>query len=260
MAFTDAHPKDAARIKIERAKEHAQELNRLVGVYIDSDPYTFTIKLDPDGTQRAILETYKPIPGRFSAIIGDIIHNSRSALDAVATYGGFVETNSIENLKFPIFSDSATFQKKAFNNFPDCPRTKRFIERLKPYERGDNSFTHSDALVMLNRLSVRDKHTSIIPMGAVVARAVVTPVSGWTDQPFEIVMESYSPVAESGEIFVWRATDPRFAGKQLNTQITLKVVLHGVETTPAINATSLLMHLVSVVDRVVGLAERRLYP
>jgi hypothetical protein len=73
------------RVKVERAKEHIRDLEAEVSSFLSTNPYMVGTKRDPQ-TRRLIyylVSVRNPSP-RISAIIGDVIHNLRSALDHLA--------------------------------------------------------------------------------------------------------------------------------------------------------------------------------
>lgn len=176
MTTDEPDPRLGPRAKIERAKEHLAEFDREIEAFIAGNPYEFAVHDDSDRTRHIILKSHKPIPLRFSTVAGDVLHNARSALDLLVTCAASLETKTLENLRFPIFRDRADFEKQAFKKgWENCPRTVRFVKLLKPYERGGGLGHHGHTLVFLNRLSNRDKHRLIIPVGTAAASAVVEP-------------------------------------------------------------------------------------
>ena len=72
-------------VKVERAKEHLRTLETEVRSYLASTPYVIGTRRDPE-SRRLIyfLVSVRPTPLKISAMLGDTIHNLRSALDHVA--------------------------------------------------------------------------------------------------------------------------------------------------------------------------------
>jgi hypothetical protein len=70
------------RLKIERADKHIDDLQTAVRSFLDSNPYEVAAKRDPD-TRKMIyyLSRVEPVPAVLPAIVGDIIHCLRDALD-----------------------------------------------------------------------------------------------------------------------------------------------------------------------------------
>lgn len=259
MTIGDIDPRCGPRAKIERAEEHLAEFYRLVNAYIADEPYKFVRHIDSDGTGHLVLESHKPIPIHWCAIIGDIVHNCRSALDSLISLSAGLEANTSENFSFPIFRHRADFEANGLNKLRKygCPNTIRFVQRLKPYERGYDLGNPSNTLVLLNRLSVRDKHRLIVPVGTAAGYAVVTPKPGF-GEPFKLVPPE-NTFMEDGEIIISISPrDPNFAGKDFDTQVTAQIRLGGIEPIPPIGAPSYLSHIVKIVGRIVDIGERRL--
>lgn len=259
MTIGDIDPRLGPRAKLERAKIHLAEFNRLTKAYAASDPYNFVRHIDPDGTHHLVLESHQPIPIDWCPIIGDIVHNCRSALDFLISLSAGLEASTSENFRFPIFRHRADFEARGLDKLRKygCLKTISFVQRLKPYERGRDLGNPSNTLVLLNRLSVRDKHRMIIPVGTAAGSAVVTPKPVF-GEPFKLAPPD-NTFLEDGEIIISISPkEPNFAGKDVNTQITFQIRLGGIEPIPPIGAPSYLSHIVKIVGRIVNIGERRL--
>jgi len=73
------------RAKIERAKQHVLNVDGAARAFLDSNPCEGGTKRDPD-TRRVLhyLVRVKPAPVPLRLIVGDALHNLRSALDHLA--------------------------------------------------------------------------------------------------------------------------------------------------------------------------------
>lgn len=72
-------------VKANRAKEHIEALRHEVDTYRESEPY----RVVPEATEiqgrlAYRLDIKKPMPTAISAIIGDVVHNLRAALECLA--------------------------------------------------------------------------------------------------------------------------------------------------------------------------------
>lgn len=68
--------------KIERAKQHVNDLHRRVDEYVSSKPFQLRIRERSDPHDRLVyIEAQKPVPDDFALIVGDTVHNLRSGLD-----------------------------------------------------------------------------------------------------------------------------------------------------------------------------------
>jgi hypothetical protein len=120
---------------------------------------------DDDGQKEVLYcEVLRKPPSSLSLIIGDCLHNLRSALDNLAFELALTEAQGPlakeieDNSAFPI---QHVQTKKSKNNFErmtaGIPRkAKQAIADLQPYLRGEKYSTHP--LWQLNELSRRDKH------------------------------------------------------------------------------------------------------
>jgi hypothetical protein len=66
-------------IKIERAKTHIIELDAEISTFLATKPYRILEKVDPKLIYQ--ISHVAPVPGHIGAVVGDIAHNLRSALD-----------------------------------------------------------------------------------------------------------------------------------------------------------------------------------
>jgi hypothetical protein len=98
-------------LKLERAREHLQNLHAEIREWFEGDTYRYVPKLDPkSGKKRIYFEVLQDPPARFSLIIGDCLHNLRSALDSLIyelaiAYTGIdpLPEDRARELGFPIF-------------------------------------------------------------------------------------------------------------------------------------------------------------
>src|SRR5664280_1623832 len=78
---------DSVRLKLDRANEHADSLERIVTAWSKPQPYRFATEVeeDPDGSYlrlRYLIEVFRPLPSdTLSKVFGDCIHNYRCVLD-----------------------------------------------------------------------------------------------------------------------------------------------------------------------------------
>jgi len=79
-------PFNDARLKIERAKKHIDELNNELGKFLNRDFYRVTVEPDPQGgSPWIVFEIPNELPKHIGLIIGDAVHNTRCALDLVVS-------------------------------------------------------------------------------------------------------------------------------------------------------------------------------
>ena len=155
------------------------------------------------------LHIVEPIPEIWSANIGDIIHNLRSVLDALATSlviaNGHTSEAVMRETYFPIRHDEAGLADGSVLAFFQRagPAAEKLIRRLQPYRGGKGH-----AFWQLHRLDIIDKHRAIIPVGANLANIQTFPPgnSVYTGKP------TY-PLKEGDELFRSVFFEDHFDGK-----------------------------------------------
>jgi hypothetical protein len=159
-------PRDAMSVTLEdswtklaRGKEHLAALSQTCGEYLDTGPeITVEMYNDPDtgGVETRFLGEPSP-PTRIGAIVGDVVHNLRSALDVAAWQLAIANDEAAARKKrnqvsFPLADCAEEFKKphRALKFFSEPARA--VIERLQPYQPS------MEALGWLRALSNSDKH------------------------------------------------------------------------------------------------------
>src|SRR5918995_3001656 len=83
-------PKDrlaGVRLKIERARKHIRDLETETSAYLNSSPHPYQLRAEDDpatGDEVYRVRVLFPIPESIPLIVGDAVHNLRSALDHLA--------------------------------------------------------------------------------------------------------------------------------------------------------------------------------
>ncbi len=180
----------AIRVKVERANHHINDLESELQLFLDSDPYVVGAKCDLE-TRQVIyyLAIVTPVPPVIATITGDVIQNLRSALDHLAYHlvvVGSGDTGNFRHVYFPI-ADSADHYKASRDGKVRGMRQEAIdaIDALRPYGDGN------DALVLLNQLSVVDKHRLLLTVGMSFRAMNIGPFMEslmrklWTDSGFE---------------------------------------------------------------------------
>lgn len=156
--------------KFDRSRQHGRELASRIEEYLGSDPFSVLAVEDSGGDLVYRVQVNQSLPSQLSLLLGDAIHNARSALDYLAWQlviagGGTPDVNT----SFPI----ADSQEK-FNSI--CSKKLRgatigAIEAtgsLRPFGGGDDRFWR------LHKLDIEDKHHLLIPVGAAHASVNVS--------------------------------------------------------------------------------------
>lgn len=151
-------------VKLDRAKEHLVTLSTDVHAYLDSKPYAVEAKRAPD-TGRLIyfVAGVRPTPLRIPAVLGDAIHNLRSALDHLAYQLVWVGSGRkpSSHVYFPIADDRVKYIEQRRRQIKGAaPAAIATLDGLMPYKGG------SDALWRLHKLNIVDKHRVLLTAGS----------------------------------------------------------------------------------------------
>jgi hypothetical protein len=154
----------ASNIKIARAQKHLAELTAEIGAFVESRPARFEVEITgPIGLQNVTINFHfeRLPPNEFGAIIGDIIHNLRTALDLAAcalvrvTEGPAAD---VTNVYFPFCRRAEELdemiRRRDFHRAGD--QAVALLHRFKPYPGGN------DLLRGLHDLDIQDKHKALI--------------------------------------------------------------------------------------------------
>ena len=145
----------ASRVKVDRAKQFIHELQIELDSYTNRDPNTARLKGDNTTTDISADEM-SLVPG---AIIGDAVHNLRTALDLMASELARLNKRNAKTVYFP-FATSAYEYDAAItrNDFRKCGEDAVYLlKTFKPY-RGGN-----ERLRAIHDLDMQDKHTALVP-------------------------------------------------------------------------------------------------
>jgi hypothetical protein len=158
-------------MKFQRAREHAAELERRVREFLESTPFeVYEEEEQATGDLVTRVRVHRQPPPELSLIIGDIVHNARTALDHLAWQ--LVRANGVqpeEKTAFPIAWSKDSFPSYAKKCLKGVnKKTFAAVEELKPYRGGDERFWR------LHRLDIEDKHHLLIPVGAAHRNVVLS--------------------------------------------------------------------------------------
>ena len=156
--------------KIERAKEHIRDLESPIGRFeqVVSDGVVAYDESDT-GDRVFVARVPEQPPPRWSAIIGDAVHNLRSVLDLLVCELVRVHSGPsavTEQTGFPVNRDANGFKSGYHTKVDGAPNDAvRLIKELKPYKGGN------DTLWTLHRLDILDKHRLLL---TAVTRHMIT--------------------------------------------------------------------------------------
>jgi hypothetical protein len=183
---------EGVSLKLNRSRQHIAELENKSRNYLDSEPFRVIQSEEENGDLVWRIKIQKQVPLEFSAIVGDGVHNMRSALDLLAWQ--LVELNGgtpTRQTYFPISSKPpAEYDQELRRALGGASSAAfRFVRRLKPY-RGGN-----ETLGQLHALDITDKHRLILLVGAAHKHVVIKfkmPVP-WKSDPVDFPPIAMNP-------------------------------------------------------------------
>jgi len=171
-------PKPSFQLKLDRASEHLDALDRKVRAWVDGKPFSVIDEPDPEPPLEALtfhfrarrfrVERADDIPVDFAILIGDCLFNLRSALDHLALAlaraysarnGVTMTPKQVRGSAFPIFSRPMEVKDEEERIGCIDPAACAEIKALQPYHlKGDYA---SDPLWQIHELNCIDKHRSL---------------------------------------------------------------------------------------------------
>lgn len=155
--------------KFNRAKGQFDELRHEMDAFFNKEPSPhFSVgEFDLDAWEWVMrFQVREETPLRFGVILGDVVHNLRSALDHLICQVTLLDSDGnadCAKTQFPIASKSEQqFESMADHRIPDLsPEHRAAVKRMQPYNAGDKAPAHS--LAVLADLSNADKHRVVNP-------------------------------------------------------------------------------------------------
>lgn len=149
------------RLKVKRANQHITDLNREILAYSRKEPYRVIVDRDSEPGQQLLRVVQRfPMPAEWPLILGDAVHNLRSALDIMACdvmrYHGY----GVSSVHFPFAERAEDLETEILRRTVHRarPEVVNLFYQLKPYKGGDR------LLRAIHDLDVRDKHKLITPV------------------------------------------------------------------------------------------------
>ncbi|MEX0833417.1 MAG: hypothetical protein WD276_06035 [Actinomycetota bacterium] len=158
-----AHPLDGPWEKVERAEKHVADLQAEIQSWHDSEPYRLFAYDDPESGDKIFAVHVRAYPpARWGAMLGDVVHNLRAALDLLVYE--LLRKHDVEPTiqhAFPISDSAKEFESGGLRKVKGVgDEAVQLLKAIKPY-RGGN-----DALWELHQLDRRDKHRFLVPVGS----------------------------------------------------------------------------------------------
>ncbi len=176
---------DSLLVKVDRAYKHLIDLNteflRFLG---EGGPYKTFFKDDlKTGERTYYLRVLKELPLQFSALIGDVAQNLRTALDHLAWH--LVKSSPVtpkawdKDIYFPIFETAREYNSGKMRKIQGMTDSAiKAIDGIEPYYRPDGSAVtrigNGVHLFMLHEINKLDKHCVLVPILGVMVSHTIT--------------------------------------------------------------------------------------
>jgi hypothetical protein len=155
-------PLDGSWAKVERAVEHLRALDLGCKIFLETKPYYLAAEFEPEAERYALLLRVRaPVPIALSVIVGDFLHNLRSALDQAAWVLACRSTPAADlwaskvarSISWPFVDDPTKLESHGLGcRVADDARA--VLDRAQPYQQTPRT----RALGRLNDLWNVDKH------------------------------------------------------------------------------------------------------
>jgi hypothetical protein len=156
-----------ARLKVGRAKKHILDFDREDAAFFASDACSFSFIKDPKvGKSWFQFREHKPIPPNFPLIVGDAVHNLRSALDQMMwEIVSPLSPKRPDRVQFPICEKADRLEDAIKSREVQIAGKKVLdaIRKTEPYLGGKYD------LFWLDKLDIRDKHKIVIGVLPLIA-------------------------------------------------------------------------------------------
>jgi hypothetical protein len=222
-------------LRLERASEHMENLNAELQWWPKGDSYRFVVEADRNRGEYIVwVRLLREPSARLGVLIGDCLHNLRSALDnliydlVISYHGTPPPFEFVEHSEFPIFGPipmKAKHLKKRIGGID--PRAQTIIKCLQPSLRGNNYA--SDPLWVLYELSNIDKHR-------LIHTPIVTGDNIAIDAPDSVIaikgFEAGSSVKDGAEVARFSTKNFKL-GQEVNVKVHLTLGITFPESTVA---------------------------
>jgi hypothetical protein len=161
---------NGARLKIERANKHIADLQDTFEAFVKQHPHTLHIDNNASNGLIAVEVRFREsLPVSLALIIGDAVHNLRTALDhANWELRGLDGGTQGRSTKLPTGDNQASYEASCKGIQTPRSDTKDFFISLAVYKGGAG-----DALYALHLLDNADKHTVLVPVAGICSIPLV---------------------------------------------------------------------------------------
>jgi hypothetical protein len=151
-------------LRLARARMHAQGLGASVTEW-QGHPLSAHGEISEDRRQyKLVLDDFAVVPPveLWGMLIGDCVHNLRSALDNLCFGAARLKCDppaDPRGIQFPIFATREAYNGNAGRTLHQLPdEAVRLLDHFQPFQKGVADEIQKHALLMLQHLSNQDKH------------------------------------------------------------------------------------------------------
>jgi hypothetical protein len=203
------HPLSASDLKIQRARKHLIELETASAAFVSSRPVRFKVDtIESDGGRSFNFQMHMDaVPDELGAIVGDIIHNLRAALDLAAAEAVRSAGGDDKKVSFPFCDGEEDLDGmiKRRNFDKAGAEAVALLRTLKPYRDGNL------ALRVIHDLNIHDKHRALVP----TAMSAASPVVRMWDDDGTINPQIIGDPASPNEIKIMFPNELGLQGREL---------------------------------------------
>lgn len=163
---------ESARLRVERARQHANEMSEAWNTYLKPHPFEFELVRDSDRTYLLRVEQIEPTPLLLPALFGEWLFNLRSALDHIVWASAVHSSGRMPppgegGLQYPIYDEATGWDRNAWRLRPLAAHQLEMLHTMQPF----NSDPDANYLGWINRLARIDRHRRLNGWTARVAVA-----------------------------------------------------------------------------------------
>lgn len=250
MSGTLPDPLASPKLKVQRAIAHARELESLILAFLRRDPFALAWRHDERGPDKHLfLQATEQPPEAIGLVIGDAVHNLRSALDhlmcCMARLNGHKSTDDVY---FPFAKEGgepfeANLRKKVRKLSAEA---QELVREQKPYRGGDR------LLYALHHIDLIDKHRTI---ATTQVYAFVEQFRTSYDQPIRLV----SPPSFTLKDGIHILSAPKIANGEYDCQVGSDVAFADTGVLDGEPVVTTLDEMSARVQSVILLFERRFF-
>lgn len=163
--------------KFARAFSLVDDLEQQISNYLQAEPVEITERNEPSGDLVVTARARVRPPAEWSLLVGDALHNARSALDHLAWQLVDMHGGPPDRSRFPFKDGPVGFGDELRNALPKVPaEIRQQVRDLQPWRGGD------DRLWLLHHLDIVDKHRLLVPVVAANRGIMLHMAVGWPGQ------------------------------------------------------------------------------